>query len=81
MTLTTALVTGAVLGVRHSLEADHLAAIATLVDDETTDDPGIVGACWGVGHALPIVPTVSCSPSSASSTARPTVGSWSSRSR
>lgn len=55
MTLTTALVTGAVLGVRHSLEADHLAAIATLVDQEATENPGIVGTSWGVGHAVPII--------------------------
>lgn len=55
MTLTTALLTGTVLGVGHSLEADHLAAIATLVDEESTDNPGIVGLSWGLGHALPIV--------------------------
>lgn len=55
MTLTAAVVTGAVLGVRHSLEADHLAAIATLVDDDTTTNPGIVGTSWGVGHAVPII--------------------------
>ncbi|WP_136716202.1 high-affinity nickel-transporter protein [Halorientalis salina] len=54
MALTSALVTGAALGVRHSLEADHLAAIATLVDDESAAHPGIVGTSWGIGHTIPI---------------------------
>lgn len=43
MSLTTAVVAGALVGVRHSLEADHLAAISTLVNDGKTDRPGIVG--------------------------------------
>ena len=55
MAVTTALVTGAVLGVRHSLEADHLAAIATLVDEDSTDRPAMVGTSWGIGHAIPII--------------------------
>lgn len=50
----TALAAGAILGVRHALEADHLAAIATIVE-EGTDRPSFVGASWGVGHSLPIV--------------------------
>jgi len=60
MTGATVLAAGAVLGVRHALEADHLAAVATLVDEEA-DRPGLagsgwrVGASWGVGHSLPIV--------------------------
>jgi hypothetical protein len=54
MSLTAALVTGAAVGFRHSLETDHLAAISTLVNEEKTDRPGIVGASWGVGHSLPI---------------------------
>lgn len=53
MTGLSVLAAGAVLGVRHALEADHLAAVATLVE-EGTDRPGIVGASWGVGHSLPI---------------------------
>lgn len=54
MTGLSVLAAGAFLGVRHALEADHLAAVATLVD-ERTDRTGLVGASWGVGHALPIV--------------------------
>jgi putative Mn2+ efflux pump MntP len=47
-------VAGVVLGVRHALEADHLAAVATLVE-EGTESPVRVGASWGIGHSLPIV--------------------------
>ena len=52
MTVSTALVAGAVLGARHALEADHLAAVATLVDDDRR--ASAVGASWGVGHSVPI---------------------------
>ena len=48
-----ALVAGAAVGVGHAVEADHVAAVATLVDDDT-DRAGLVGASWGVGHAVPI---------------------------
>lgn len=53
MVFGSALAAGAVLGIRHALEADHLAAVATLVDGD--DRSGYVGASWGVGHSLPIV--------------------------
>lgn len=52
--LAAALLAGATIGVRHSFEADHVAAVATLVDDRTAT-PGRVGAAWGVGHAVPIL--------------------------
>ncbi|WP_336002410.1 sulfite exporter TauE/SafE family protein [Halorientalis halophila] len=55
MAITAAAITGAVVGLRHSLEADHLAAISTLVNEEKTDRPSVVGASWGVGHSIPIV--------------------------
>ncbi|MFB6101039.1 MAG: high-affinity nickel-transporter protein [Haloplanus sp.] len=61
MSLVAAAVAGGTLGARHALEADHLAAVATLVegDGATTGTdappwPGLVGASWGVGHTLPI---------------------------
>jgi hypothetical protein len=53
MSLVSALAAGAVVGARHALEPDHLAAIATLVDGDE-GDPGRVGASWGVGHSVPI---------------------------
>jgi hypothetical protein len=59
MSLVAAAVAGGALGARHALEADHLAAIATLVDGGSEGGggrsrPGLVGASWGVGHTLPI---------------------------
>lgn len=45
---------GTTVGVAHSFEADHLAAVASLVEDERDARPGLVGTSWGVGHALPI---------------------------
>ncbi|WP_332898232.1 hypothetical protein [Haladaptatus sp. CMSO5] len=54
MALLSAAAAGAVLGVRHALETDHLAAVATLVEDDT-DRAGFVGASWGFGHSLPIL--------------------------
>lgn len=56
MSLVAALVGGGVVGVGHALEADHLAAIATLVDERrAADASGLVGASWGVGHSIPVV--------------------------
>ncbi|KAB1188174.1 MULTISPECIES: sulfite exporter TauE/SafE family protein [Haloferax] len=53
MALASALVAGGVIGIRHALEADHLAAVATMVEDD--GNPSLVGASWGVGHSIPIV--------------------------
>lgn len=54
MSLVAALAAGAAIGVRHSFEPDHVAAVATLVDDEATERAGLVGTSWGVGHSIPI---------------------------
>jgi hypothetical protein len=53
MALVSSLVAGGAIGVTHALESDHLAAVATLVEEDT-DRPGLVGASWGVGHTIPI---------------------------
>jgi hypothetical protein len=53
MSLVTALIAGGLLGVRHAVETDHVAAVAALVDRED-DRPGLVGASWGVGHSIPV---------------------------
>jgi high-affinity nickel permease len=53
MSLLAAAAAGGALGARHALEPDHLAAVATLVEDGT-DRPGVVGASWGIGHTVPI---------------------------
>ena len=51
--MTSMLVLGFLLGMRHALEADHVAAVASL----TSRNPSLVtairqGAVWGVGHSL-----------------------------
>jgi hypothetical protein len=47
---------GLLIGARHALEADHLAAVSTLVARER--DPRLaarLGALWGLGHTLALV--------------------------
>lgn len=49
---------GALLGVRHALEPDHLAAVSTLVSSEASPGPlrgALVGAFWGIGHAVSLL--------------------------
>jgi len=53
--LSSLLIFGFLLGLRHAIEADHVAAVASL----TTKTPKIrdavpLGALWGVGHTLTI---------------------------
>src|SRR5256885_16338346 len=47
---------GVLLGMRHSGEPDHLAAIGTLVAEERTARGGLrLRAFWGLGHALSLL--------------------------
>jgi len=46
------LLAGAVLGVRHAVEADHLAAVGTMVSSERHGS--VMGLWWAIGHMLPI---------------------------
>jgi len=49
---------GALLGMRHALEPDHLVAISTLMTgDRTSAKAAWLGACWGVGHTLTLLTT------------------------
>src|SRR5262245_30362343 len=42
---------GLLLGFRHAFEADHIAAVATIVSRERSSwRSGWIGACWGAGH-------------------------------
>jgi hypothetical protein len=44
---------GFVLGIQHATDPDHLVAVATIVTRERRFAAGaLVGALWGVGHAL-----------------------------
>jgi high-affinity nickel permease len=54
--LSAALVAGFVLGMRHALDADHLAAVSTLVSQHR----GIARSClmgtiWGLGHTIALL--------------------------
>lgn len=44
---------GFLIGMRHALEADHIAAVATLVSTTNSHKTAIKhGAVWGIGHTL-----------------------------
>lgn len=54
--LTAALGLGFVLGVRHALDADHVAAVSTLVTgDRSFARSCLRGTLWGVGHTLALL--------------------------
>jgi hypothetical protein len=53
---------GSLIGMRHALEPDHLAAVSTLLTDRRDADErrhrtraAFLGACWGLGHTLSLV--------------------------
>jgi hypothetical protein len=47
---------GSLLGMRHALEPDHLAAVSTLVTGERNGyKAAFLGVCWGLGHTLSLV--------------------------
>jgi hypothetical protein len=44
------------LGMRHALEPDHMAAVSTLVSREQNGyKAALLGACWGLGHTLALL--------------------------
>lgn len=55
MSLVGGLIAGGAIGLTHALESDHLAVVVTLVADDEPRSAAVVGASWGVGHAIPIV--------------------------
>jgi high-affinity nickel-transport protein len=47
---------GSLLGMRHALEPDHLAAVTTLVSRERSSlRAALLGAWWGLGHTLALI--------------------------
>lgn len=50
--MSVSLLAGAILGARHAVEADHLAAVATMVNSERHGP--MMGLWWALGHMLPI---------------------------
>ena len=50
------LIFGFVLGLRHAVEADHLAAVSTIVAErKSLFSSALVGGFWGVGHTLSLL--------------------------
>ena len=53
MTTLSILAIGFVLGLQHAVEADHLAAVSTIVSEKKNlFAASIVGGMWGVGHTI-----------------------------
>jgi hypothetical protein len=47
---------GSLLGMRHALEPDHLAAVSTLLTGErNTYRAAFLGICWGLGHTFALI--------------------------
>src|SRR3954469_21221828 len=47
---------GALLGMRHALEPDHLAAVSTLLTGERSGaKAALLGVCWGLGHTCSLI--------------------------
>jgi len=56
MSLLSALALGFVLGVRHATDADHVAAVATIVSRERElKVAAVLGAFWGLGHSVTLL--------------------------
>lgn len=48
-------VPGLVLGARHALEPDHLAAMSTLLAEPVVGRRWLLGVSWGLGHTLSLL--------------------------
>jgi hypothetical protein len=47
---------GSLLGMRHALEPDHLAAVSTLITGERNSyTAAFLGICWGLGHTFALI--------------------------
>ncbi|HLL76331.1 MAG TPA: hypothetical protein VK421_13855 [Pyrinomonadaceae bacterium] len=56
ITTTSALALGFVLGLRHAVDADHLAAVSAIVSERRSVlGASLLGGLWGVGHAVSLV--------------------------
>src|SRR5215207_1406074 len=53
LTTLSVLLIGFVLGLQHAIEADHLAAVSTIVTEKKNLwTASLVGGMWGVGHTI-----------------------------
>jgi len=55
VSLTFGLLLGVLLGMRHSFEPDHVAAVSTLIDGRSRHSTTILGAFWGLGHSTALL--------------------------
>jgi high-affinity nickel permease len=47
---------GVLLGARHALDADHIAAVSTLLSRRSDiKTSGFIGMCWGIGHTATLL--------------------------
>ena len=47
---------GFLLGARHALDADHIAAVSTLLSTRPSlHTSGFIGLCWGLGHTFTLL--------------------------
>ena len=54
--LTTAIVLGLLLGLKHATDADHVVAVSTIVSEYRNAWRGLwIGASWGLGHTTPLL--------------------------
>src|SRR5258706_10431027 len=55
-TLLTMLGCGLVLGLRHALDPDHVAAVSTIVSEsKSLRRSSLVGTFWGLGHTVSLL--------------------------
>ena len=53
LTTASVLLIGFVLGLQHAIEADHLAAVSTIVSEKKSLlTASLVGGMWGIGHTI-----------------------------
>ncbi|HEV7859145.1 MAG TPA: hypothetical protein VGO91_11055 [Pyrinomonadaceae bacterium] len=56
LSTTTVLAFGFVLGLKHAVEADHLAAVSTIVSErKSLLSSSLVGGLWGIGHTISLL--------------------------
>jgi hypothetical protein len=54
--ITSTLVFGFLLGLKHAVEADHLAAVSTIVSERRSLlSSSLIGGLWGVGHTISLL--------------------------
>src|SRR5437879_4431958 len=47
---------GLILGLRHALDPDHIAAVSTIVSESrSVRRSSLVGTCWGLGHTMSLL--------------------------